>query len=48
MKKRLMQASRLRRLPSYAVAESIIAPERAARLAGVSEAEFLGELGNVF
>ena len=42
------QASRLRRLLSYAVAESIIAPERAAALAGVSAAEFLGELGNVF
>jgi Zn-dependent peptidase ImmA (M78 family)/transcriptional regulator with XRE-family HTH domain len=42
------QASRLRRLLSYAVAESIIAPERAAALAGVSRAEFLGELGNVF
>jgi Zn-dependent peptidase ImmA (M78 family)/transcriptional regulator with XRE-family HTH domain len=42
------QASRLRRLLSYAVAETIIAPERAAALAGVSAAEFLGELGNVF
>jgi Zn-dependent peptidase ImmA (M78 family)/transcriptional regulator with XRE-family HTH domain len=42
------QVSRLRRLLSYAVAESIIAPERAAALAGVSAAEFLGELGNVF
>jgi len=42
------QASRLRRLLSDAVAESIIAPERAAALAGVSSAAFLGELGNVF
>lgn len=42
------QASRLRRLLSYAVAESIIAPERAAALAGISSAAFLGELGNVF
>jgi Zn-dependent peptidase ImmA (M78 family) len=42
------QASRLRRLLSYAVAESIIVPERAAALAGVSLAEFMGELGNVF
>jgi Zn-dependent peptidase ImmA (M78 family)/transcriptional regulator with XRE-family HTH domain len=42
------QTSRLRRLLSYGVAESIIAPERAAALAGVSAAEFRGELGNVF
>jgi len=42
------QASRLRRLLNYAVAESIIAPERAAALAGVSPAEFLSELGNIF
>lgn len=41
-------ASRLRRLLGYAVAESIIPPERAAALAGVTAAEFLGELGNVF
>ena len=42
------QASRLRRLLSYAVAERIIAPERAAALAGVSPGEFMGELGEVF
>jgi len=33
---------------SYAVAERIIAPERAAALAGVSPAEFLSELGHIF
>lgn len=42
------QATRLRRLLNYAVAENIVAPERAAALAGVSPAEFLGELGNIF
>ena len=42
------QATRLRRLLSYAVAENIIAPERAAVLAGVSPAEFMGELGHIF
>ena len=42
------QASRLRRLLSYAVAETIIAPERAAALAGVSTAEFMRELGEIF
>jgi hypothetical protein len=42
------QATRLRRLLSYAVAEKIIAPERAAALAGVSPAEFLAELGQLF
>jgi hypothetical protein len=30
------------------VAETIIAPERAAALAGVSHTEFLGELGEIF
>jgi len=33
---------------SYAVAERIIAPERGAALAGVSTAEFMRELGQVF
>ena len=42
------QASRLRRLLSYAVAERIIAPERAAALAGVSLGEFVSELGQIF
>jgi Zn-dependent peptidase ImmA (M78 family)/transcriptional regulator with XRE-family HTH domain len=42
------QASRLRRLLSYAVVERIIAPERAAALAGVSEGEFMRELGHIF
>jgi Zn-dependent peptidase ImmA (M78 family) len=42
------QASRLMRLLSYAVAERIIAPERAAALAGVRTAEFMGELGEIF
>ena len=41
------QATRLRRLLSYAVAESIIAPERAAALACVSTAEFMRELGQI-
>jgi hypothetical protein len=35
-------------LLNYAVAETIIAPERAAALAGVSPAEFLSELGEIF
>jgi hypothetical protein len=30
------------------LAETIIAPERAAALAGVSQAEFMGEMGEVF
>ena len=42
------QASRLRRLLSYAVAERIIASESAAALAGVSKAEFMRELGEIF
>jgi len=42
------QASRLRRLLSYAVAERIIAPERAAALAGVPVAQFLSEMGEIF
>lgn len=42
------QATRLRRLLSYAVAEKIIAPERAAGLAGVSTTEFMTELGHIF
>jgi len=42
------QATRLRRLLSYAVAESIVAPERAAGLAGVSTTEFMTELGHIF
>jgi len=42
------KASRLRRLLNYAVAESLVASERAGALAGVSTAEFLSELGNVF
>jgi len=42
------QATRLRRLLSYAVAENIIAPERAAALAGVSPAVFMRELGHIF
>jgi len=42
------QAMRLRRLLSYAVAESIVAPERAAGLAGVSTTEFMTELGHIF
>jgi hypothetical protein len=33
---------------SYAVAERIIAPERAAALACVSTAEFMRELGGIF
>jgi len=42
------QAMRLQRLVSYAMAERIIAPERAAALAGVSLAEFLSELGEIY
>jgi hypothetical protein len=42
------QAVRLRRLLSYAVAERIIVPERAAALAGVSPREFLSEPGEIF
>ena len=42
------QATRLKRLLSYAVAEKIIAPERAAGLAGVSTTEFMTELGHIF
>jgi Zn-dependent peptidase ImmA (M78 family) len=42
------RATRLRRLLSYAVAEKIIAPERAAGLAGVSTTEFMTELGHIF
>ncbi len=42
------QATRLRRLLSYAVTERIVPPERAAALAGVPVAEFMGELGEIF
>jgi len=42
------QASRLKRLLTYAVAENIIAPERAAVLAGITSVEFLNEIGTVF
>jgi hypothetical protein len=42
------QAMRLRRLLSNAVTDRIFAPERAAALAGVPVAEFMGELGEIF
>jgi len=42
------KATRLRRLLSYAVAESIMAPGRAAEILGVSQEELVGELGNIF
>ncbi len=42
------QATKLRRLLSYAVAENIVAPERAAGLAGVSTTEFMTGLGHLF
>jgi Zn-dependent peptidase ImmA (M78 family)/transcriptional regulator with XRE-family HTH domain len=42
------RTTRLRRLLSYAVAESIMAPGRAAEILGVSQEELLSELGNIF
>ncbi len=42
------RATRLMRILSYAVAEKIIPPERAAALAGVSASELMGELGQLF
>lgn len=42
------KATRLRRLLSYAVAESIMAPGRAAKILGVSQEELVGELGSIF